>query len=297
MRRSIELRLKGSLPRPVAMAVRSADNYRKRLLIWRAIGREIRGVGSSDRRALRQSALASPFLALRNLYGWQDPVLLNDALVEVHEVGRFRVRAHSDDLYHVLPSREPAVLAAIREHLKPGDTFIDAGANIGFFSVLAGRQVGDQGRVLAIEMMPVTAAMLRQNLSLNKIQSATVVEKALSDQSGGTLTAHFVEGHFGMASIVRPDGSAMQTVEVQTTTLDEEAANVERIALIKMDLEGAELNALEGAREVLARTRMILFEQLGEETRPAEFLRDCGFEVRNLEGSNFIASKEGGGMQ
>jgi FkbM family methyltransferase len=289
MRRSLELRLKALFPRAFGRALRRFDNYRKRLLLWRVIGREMMGVNRSDRRALRQSALASPFLALRDLYGWQDPVLLKAVLVEVKGVGRFKVRARSDDLYHVLPSREPAVIAALREHLKPGDTFIDAGANIGVFSVLAGKQVGNTGRVLAIEMMPATAALLRHNLALNQLQSATVIEKALSSRTGDTVSAHFVEGHYGMASVVRPSGSVTQMIEVQTITLDDVTADIDRIALIKMDLEGAELDALKGARNTLAKTQIILFEQLGDETGPAAFLHGLGFEVRRLEGSNFIA--------
>ncbi|MDQ3078240.1 MAG: hypothetical protein M3Q83_05285, partial [Pseudomonadota bacterium] len=140
------------LPRPIGRVLRSADNYRKRLAVWRAIGLEMSGVGPSDRHALRRSTRAAPFTSLRNLYDWQDPVLLDDAIVDVHRVGRFRVRARSDDLYHALPSREPAVFAAIRDNLKPGDTFVDAGANIGIFSVLAARLVGPSGRVVAVEM-------------------------------------------------------------------------------------------------------------------------------------------------
>ena len=292
MQRSLELRLKAVLPGPIGRTLRRVDNYRKRLLLWRAISHEMHGVGPSDRRALRRSALASPFLALRNLYRWQDPVLLEDALVEVHGVGQFKVRARSDDLWHALPSREPAVFAAIRDNLKPGDTFIDAGANIGIFSVLAGRQVGKQGRVLAVEMMPDTAAILAQHLNINGIECATVVEKALSDRGGVTLKAHVVEGRFGMASVARQESSGKE-IEVQTMTLDQVASGVEKIALIKMDLEGAEINALQGARGALAKTRMILFEQLGGEDRPAAFLRDQGFDVRNLEGDNFIGSKAG----
>ncbi|MDQ3144582.1 MAG: FkbM family methyltransferase, partial [Pseudomonadota bacterium] len=241
MRRSLELQLKAILPRPISRLLRSADNYRKRLLLWRAIGREIKGIDPSDRRALRRALRAAPYASLRDPLNWQDPVLSEDATVDVEGVGRFRVRARSDDLYHALPSREPAVFAVIRDSLRPGDTFVDAGANIGIFSVLAARQVGASGRVVAVEMMPDTAAILTEHLAMNEVECATVVRKALSDKAGQTVTANVVEGHFGLASIAWSPRPSAKQVKVQTTTLDEVLADVDRIELIKMDLEGAEL--------------------------------------------------------
>ena len=274
---------------PVGRALRYADTYRMRLMLWVSIFRELRGVTANDRSILRRSARAAPLRALRNLSRWQNPVLLDEATVDVRGLGRFRARERSDDLYHLLPSREPAIFAAIRRHLGPGDCFIDAGANIGIYSVLAGRMVGKDGQVLAVEMMPDTAAALREHLRINDIRHARVVEHALGERSGETVTASYVPGHFGRASIMPSSHAALRTVEVETRTLDELTAELPRIALIKMDLEGAELAALKGARQTLAKTQVLIFEQNRGIDRTTEFLEHFGFAVSDLDGNDRIA--------
>lgn len=265
--------------------------YFSRIALWKTIHREMRGVGDEDRRVLRRSALAAPFSSFGNLYGWNDPVLLRDAAVEVPGVGRFHLRARSDDLFHVLPSREPEVFAALREHLRPGDTFVDAGANIGVFSVFAAGIVGPEGRVVSIEMMPDTAQVLRRHLEMNGCSQARVVENGLSNVAGAFVEAAVVEGRFGMASIVVDRGSLARRIRVETTTLDDVLADEEEVAVLKMDLEGAELSALRGAGSTLQKIRAIVFEQLQGESGPAEFLRESGFEVRRLRGANFLARR------
>src|SRR5690606_37998923 len=104
--------------------------------------------------------------------------------------------------------------------LQPGDCFIDAGANIGFYSVMASARVGVTGRVVAVEMIPATAAVLRDQLRLNGAVNTTVIERALSARPGEVVTARLPAAQHGQASIVvsNPGG---QTLEVETTTLDE----------------------------------------------------------------------------
>ena len=70
------------------------------------------------------------------------------------------------------------------DFLRPGDTFIDAGANIGLFTLLALSVVGDKGHVHAFEPNPLVAAMLRESLALNAADNVTVHEIGLSDVEG-----------------------------------------------------------------------------------------------------------------
>ena len=275
------------LPAPVRSQLRRGKTYVKRLGIWRDVRRLVRGYGPADRRVLRESAMRAPILSARSLDRWCDPVLLDDAQVVVEGVGRFSVRAHSDDLWHVLPTREPAIFDAISSLLRPGDVFVDAGANIGFYTVLASNAVGPIGQVFAVEMMPDTAVVLRGHVGINELTNVRLIEKALSDRAGETVTAHVTEGKFGQASI--SVGGGGRAVEVETTTLDAALADVARIRLMKMDLEGAEEMALRGAEAVLARTDMLIFECWTEETLVADFLALRGFSVRSLDGRNRIA--------
>ena len=291
MNRQTELRLKSLLPSPVTRALRMADNYRLRLLIWRSIAASMRGVGKKDRRALRRSIRRAPWTSLRNLYQWMDPVLLGDAQVEVAGVGKFNLRGGSDDLYIVLPSREREVVALLRERLRPGDTFVDAGANIGFFSILASHLVGPTGKVIAIEMMPNVATILRSHVALNECSNVEVVETAVSDRSGDEVDAWVVEGRSGVTSIVTPLVPDARRIPVRTTTLADVLASERRVAVMKLDLEKAELLALHGAGSALDKIETIVFEQLLGEGDAAKFLESSGFKVRSIGGPSFVAER------
>ena len=288
---SARQQLKAIVPTTLWTSLRRGVTYARRIRIWRAVNRQITGVSQIDKKNLRDASRSGWLSALHALDEWQDPVLLNDARVRVHSVGEFAVRAHSDDLYHVLPSREKAVLAAIRNGLKPGDTFVDAGANIGFYTVVAAKLVGPAGKVVAIEMMPDTAARLREHVRLNDLTNVEVIEFALSDRSGETITATVPDGKYGQASIAASsDTERMRRVDVQTHTLDEILACIPgHVALMKMDLEGAEGLALKGAQQILPRIDALIFELLGTATNVTQFLEQFGFRISKLDGNNMLA--------
>lgn len=289
-------RLKPYVPRPLWVGARRTVSYMKRLSGWVAVLREIRGRSPSDRAILNRSARKSVLNAMRNLDNWQDPILLADARVKVHGIGEFDLRAFSDDLFHVLPSREPRIVELMHRTLRPGDTFVDAGSNIGFYAILASRLVGPTGKVVAIEMMPDTAERLRLHCRLNKASNVEIVEVALSDRKDGEVIATVTEGKFGQASIARADKAGpLRKVSVQCGTLDDIMAGVAGpIALLKMDLEGAELNACRGARAVLKRTETVVYEQSGAATDVDDLLESAGFRLAQLDGRNRVASKAAG---
>jgi FkbM family methyltransferase len=240
--------------------------------------------------------LAAPILSIGKFLEWQDPILLSDAQVDVKGVGKFTVRAHSDDLWHVLPWRERAIFAVLREQLRPGDTFIDAGANIGVYSVFAARLVGSDGKVLAVEMMSDTADRLKHNLALNGISNVAVCHAALSNTVGQLVTAKVTPGKYGQASISKGiSEDAAISISVKTTTLDEISKNLTGVRLVKMDLEGAEALALLGAKELLNRTDYLICESwrrspIGNDLVDA-CLSEATFTVRSIDGNNLLAEK------
>src|ERR1700722_172759 len=79
---------------------------------------------------------------------------------------------------------EPEVQRALQDFVEPGQVVYDVGANIGFFTLLLARLVGPRGRVFAFEPMPENAAALRHIVALNGLDNVTVVEKAMSSESG-----------------------------------------------------------------------------------------------------------------
>ncbi|MCR6496042.1 hypothetical protein LJB71_07295 [Thermomonas sp. S9] len=135
-------RVKSVTPEFIRRILRCILNYVCRLGRWVIILWQIRGAKIADEGVLWVSAFVAPVTSLSNLGGWQDPVLLWDATLNVQGFGVFRVRARTDDLWHVLPWRERRLFRVIRKFLGEGDVFVDAGANIGVFSVLASLIVG-----------------------------------------------------------------------------------------------------------------------------------------------------------
>lgn len=279
--------LKEHLPDVIQLPVRRAETYVNRLTYWTRIACTVRGVEADDQRTLRSAFWRSPLTALENLDQWQDPALARDARVQIPRVGRFDVRAGADDLHHIFPGREPEVFEAILTWLRPGDVFVDAGANIGFYTILASGLVGPRGRVIAIEMMPDTAAILRRHVEINDAANVEIVEHALSDRDDREIEARVDAGKFGQASILRTEGSTI--VRVRTATLDRLLEGVGPIRLMKMDLEGAEHAALMGATSVLGKIDAVLFEALQGSDDVVPLLTRHGFTVTALSGRDHIA--------
>jgi FkbM family methyltransferase len=285
-------RLKSYVPGPVWRLLRRSYNYLQRIRVWVAVLEQMKGSTAADRKTLSRSARAGVLNSLRNLDDWQDPDLLGDIRVHVRNFGHFSIRAHTDDLYHVLPAREAMVVRAIRRRLGPAMTFVDAGANIGFFTILGSRLVGPWGRVIAVEMMPDTADILRQHIALNEVSNVALIEHALSERSGMTIQATVPEGKFGQATIMAASGPTDRQVSVVSRTLDDVLADVPgTIDVMKMDLEGAELPALLGGHGSLPRIKAIIFEQLGGKTDVSDFLVDRGYSLTRLDENNILAER------
>jgi FkbM family methyltransferase len=281
------------MPAPLLRLGHGTISYWYRLRIWRAVMTDLRGATPADQATLRRSFRRGIISAVKELGKWQDPQLLADATVEVPGIGRFVIRAFSDDLYQVLPSQEARVLAEIRKRLGPGSTFIDAGANIGSYTVPAGRLVGPNGCVFAIEMMPDTAVRLRRNVEENELTNVAIFEHALSDRSGEKLIAKVPDYKFGRASIAFDHrDECARSVMVRTVTLDELLNHAPApIDLMKLDVEGAEAKVLKGATRILERTTAVIFEQLPGQTEARLLLEQAGFRTRMIDATNALAER------
>lgn len=273
--------------------VRMAEHYGRRQIEWVQVLRAMRGVAAHDRATLLASAIGAPVTALIKLDGFQPPRLLRDTDIAVRDVGRFSARAGTDDIIHLLAAREPAVLGKIRALLRPGDVFVDAGANIGFYTIVAAQLVGPSGRVIAFEMMPPTLERLQRHIAMNDAGNVSAMGLALADRDGEVLIATSAPDKFGQASIVAKaaDGVRYLRYEVATTTLDTALADVGDIALIKMDLEGAEYLALCGATAVLQRTRAVLFETNDRDSRIFALFEAAGFAIEPVDANDWLARR------
>lgn len=147
---------------------------------------------------------------------------------------------------------EPETVRLFASLLRPGMTVLDVGAHIGYFTLLAARAVGANGRVVAFEPLPSNAQLLRRNVEANGFdERVTVVERAVADHAG-EMSLHDSGRDAGTATLYAAGG---QVINVGTTSLDGWAAEQQwpSIDVIKMDIEGAEVAALAGMRELKKR--------------------------------------------
>lgn len=171
--------------------------------------------------------------------------------------------------------------------LKPGQTVIDIGANIGGFALVAAQAVGDSGRVIAVEPERHTFDRLERNIAHNGFEQVTALKLAVGGAPGETMLYTF--GNPLMSSIVPDESDApppegAQVVEVVTLNQLIEQQQVERCDLLKMDCEGAEYDIIDSLDAATA-------ERIGRivmETHPVEGrtvngltkrLESLGFEV------------------
>lgn len=155
-------------------------------------------------------------------------------------------------------------LAYLERILSPGKVFIDVGANFGVYALVAGKLVGETGRVLAFEPTAQSFATLRENIALNHLSNVRAFQVALA-QAPGKGWLHYGWDPVGNWLGQRPSCSkeGNEGEEVQTETLDEllAASGIDRVDAMKIDVEGAEELVLRGATGCLTRhSPIVIFE-------------------------------------
>ncbi len=195
---------------------------------------------------------------------------------------------------------EPLETELIRQRLRPGDTFVDIGANIGYFSLLAAKLVGAQGRVHAIEANPQTFALLQHNLALNGCSSVTPHCVAVGEAPGTARIVAREEGNAG-ADFAVFDGSDGAGTPINVVRLDDLVRDP-GVRLIKIDIEGAEAKALRGASSLLAGPLApdLLFEftpaflaQSGDDPRAMiAALRQAGYRISEVTHRGLVTAPD-----
>jgi FkbM family methyltransferase len=145
----------------------------------------------------------------------------------------------------------------VNAFLRPGDVFVDVGANIGLFSLIAANRVGDSGMVYAFEPSAKTFHRLRENTKLNNFQNVQCYQLALSDEFGKSPFYTSEDGFDAWNSFAHPIAGEFFAKEIiQCETWDRFARThglLGRVAMMKIDVEGWESKVLQGAKESLSR--------------------------------------------
>lgn len=154
----------------------------------------------------------------------------------------------------------PPEARLVRSILRPGDVFIDGGANVGLFSLVAAAAVGRTGRVVACEPVPETMALLQENVAVNRFGWVETHKVALGERSGQAELFSFGAGA-GLSSFAPATRVGTLRLLVDVECLDAISFPYRsRVRLVKLDIEGAEVKALLGAQRLLTETPDFLIE-------------------------------------
>jgi FkbM family methyltransferase len=173
--------------------------------------------------------------------------------------------------------------SAFQRLVGPGDILFDLGANVGFYTLLGSRLVGDGGRVLAFEPAKRNIAYLRRHLQMNHISNCDVIEAAVSSKEG---TAFFDTSSLPVSGHICSD-RARSDYEVATVTLDRMVRDrtIPGPTVIKCDIEGGEYEALLGAVDTLRKYRPVIFlatHGAGLHEKCCQFLENLGYGLRGV---------------
>jgi FkbM family methyltransferase len=179
-------------------------------------------------------------------------------------------------------------VALVGQYLRPGEVFVDGGANVGLYTLVAAAWVGPTGTVIALEPASWARRCLERNVALNGFHWVKVQPVALADAPGKLELVSFQGDGAGLSSFQPPFLAGGTVEQVQAARLDDvlPADMVSRVALVKLDLEGAEYRALQGATTLLHGPRPDFFVEvdpgnLGRQGASAgqvlTLFRECGY--------------------
>jgi len=200
---------------------------------------------------------------------------------------------------------EPQMVDSLRKILRDGDTFLDVGANEGFFSILASKLVGKSGKVVSIEPQSRLQSVLSRNISENSAYNINVFQRAITDSIGTAVLSLNPDMNTGGSGLFRATKYRNPTEIVPQTTLSELLGllNISRIKLMKIDVEGFEHEAILGSKGVfesgvieniaLELHPTILAKRGKSELDILDFLKKNGYE-HNREYKTLIMSKHSG---
>ena len=190
---------------------------------------------------------------------------------------------------------EPEVIKEIKSTLNNGSTFIDGGANIGFFSLIASKIVGPTGTVIAFEPTPSTFNYLKKNININRINNIIINDKGLSSsekQLPFLLKSNNPEANHIISKEDESLHDENEIIKISTISIDKycDENKIKKIDLIKLDIEGQEFEAIKGAREILSINQnvKIIFElNIAFKKNGIEFAKEIFTELNKLNFFNF----------
>ena len=224
--------------------------------------------------------------AVRGLNDWLRARLSGPSIV----VNGHRMFLDTHDSLDLLGQErwEPLATSLVERYVGEGDTVVDVGAHIGYYTLLFAKLVGPAGRVLAFEPYPATHLLLQRNVGENGYANVVIQRQAVADVPG-RMALHVSGADWGHHLY----GPGNQTLEVDVVKLDDAIPPDAAVDFLKIDVEGAEAQVLRGMSELLRRSpRMKMLTEFWPAglwrsgTDPGDYLRMLvanGFSLNNVD--------------
>lgn len=191
---------------------------------------------------------------------------------------------------------------ALYNLVSPGSCVIDVGANVGEVSMNMAQRAGDMGRIIAFEPDPLNYKLLQKNLSLNTFKNILTIPKGLGDSNAKYAFSRNLSNSGGNR-IASVNSSSIQEAFIETIKLDDFIIenNIEKVDVLKIDVEGFEYNVLKGAINVLAKFKPKLFIELNDNnlkdqgSSSEELLRlieSLSYKISNAENGQSVSSTQ-----
>lgn len=156
---------------------------------------------------------------------------------------------------------EPHVTREIQHLLRPGHVFLDIGANVGYFTVMAGRLVGAGGHVIAFEPNLQNCDLIRRSLAANELTNVMLHPYALAEarqKLGLAVGEASTRGRLMHKAPTQPPETETELLPVEAVVLDDYLGALPQLDLVKMDIEGAEPRALHGMTQLVRQHRPVI---------------------------------------
>jgi FkbM family methyltransferase len=208
-----------------------------------------------------------------------------NAVVTLKNGCRIRVREGEFIGNQILNTRchDPALSELLWRLIRKGDSCVDVGANIGVITLLMADRCGETGRCLAFEADPGIFERLRENIGMNGFSRVTLIRAAVSDKIGTLSFQPPEEFNCGLGRIAEERASG--SFEVPSIPLDPHLASIDRVRVVKIDVEGHELQVLRGMQSALESKKIehLVFEEHGGPgAESLKVLRRAGYAIFRL---------------
>ncbi|WP_145032218.1 FkbM family methyltransferase [Caulifigura coniformis] len=188
---------------------------------------------------------------------------------------------------------EPQMAETVTSLLSEGDTFVDLGANEGYFTIIAAKRVGPSGEVVCIEPQTRLQGVLHRNITSNGLRNVLVVQRAISDSDGLATLALSPDVNTGSSGLLRATRYSGEEQVVLQSTLKNlfGALRINKVRLIKIDVEGFEYEAILGSKDVFIsgvvehialELHDDMLERRGRSSADiVQFLETCGYRMNS----------------